>query len=90
MKVSYPVVFSKTAEGGYMAYVPDLQINTQGETLDETIAMVRDAIGLVGIDMEDDGKDLPIPSEQVEHNPSDTVFGVDVDLGVYRTAHRST
>ena len=54
MKLVYPVIFTEDPAGGYMAYVPDLEINTQGEDLAEAIAMARDAMGLVGIDMEDD------------------------------------
>ena len=87
MKVVYPVVFSKLTDGGYMAYVPDLQINTQGEDLAEAIAMARDAIGIVGIDKEDDGKALPAASAQVDHNPDDIVSLVDVDLVAYRRAN---
>lgn len=87
MKLVYPVVFTKLEDGGYMAYVPDLQINTQGEDLPEAISMARDAIGLVGIDMEDDGKPFPVPSNNVEH-PADAIVSlVDVDLLAYRRAN---
>lgn len=86
MTVIYPVVFKRLAEGGFMAYVPDLEINTQGKDLEEATAMARDAIGLVGIDMEDDGKQLPAPSAQVAHEPGDVVLLVDVDLTAYRHA----
>ena len=55
MKAVYPVVFTKL-DNGYTAYVPDFDINTQGDDLAEAIEMARDAIGLMGIDMEDDGK----------------------------------
>lgn len=87
MKLVYPVVFTKLEDGGYMAYVPDLQINTQGEDLPEAISMARDAIGLVGIDMENDGKPFPAPSNNVEH-PADAIVSlVDVDLLAYRRAN---
>ena len=66
MKLVYPVIFTEDPAGGYMAYVPDLEINTQGEDLAEAIAMARDAMGLVGIDMEDDGKPFPAPSQHVD------------------------
>lgn len=33
MTVVYPVVFTPLEEGGYLAYVPDLKINTHGEDL---------------------------------------------------------
>ena len=87
MKIVYPVVFSKLVDNTFTAYVPDLQINTQGETLADAIAMARDAIGLVGIDMEDDGKELPAASAQVDCDPADIVSLVDVDLTAYRRAN---
>ena len=42
MKLVYPVIFTEDPAGGYMAYVPDLEINTQGEDLAEAIAMGHD------------------------------------------------
>ena len=30
MTVVYPVIFTPLEEGGYLAYVPDLQINSHG------------------------------------------------------------
>lgn len=87
MKLVYPVIFTKEPEGGYMAYVPDLEINTQGEDLAEAIAMARDAIGVVGIDMEDDGKAFPTPSERLTCPAGSVVSLVDVDLLTYRRAN---
>lgn len=84
MKLVYPVVFTELSEGGYMAYVPDLEINTQGENLAEAIAMARDAIGVVGIDFEDDGKEFPAASLSVSHETEAFVSFVDVDLVAYR------
>ena len=84
MKTVYPVVFTKL-DDGYMAYVPDLEINTQGEDLAEAIAMARDAMGLVGIDMEDDGKPFPAPSQHVDCPTGGIVSLVDVDLVAYRS-----
>lgn len=88
MRVVYPVIFTKL-DKGYMAFVPDMEINTQGDDLAEAIYMARDAIGLVGIDMEDDEKELPRPTslEEVEHQPGEIVSLVDVDLTAYRKAH---
>ena len=88
MKMVYPVVFTNLGDG-YMAYVPDLEINTQGATLAEAIDMARDAIGLVGIDMQDDGKRVPEPSAlaSVSHAENDFVSMVDIDFDAYRRAH---
>ena len=49
--------------------------------------MARDAIGLMGIDMQDDGKPFPAPSEHVDHATGDVVSLVDVDLLAYRRAN---
>lgn len=87
MKLVYPVIFTEDPAGGYMAYVPDLEINTQGEDLAEAIAMARDAMGLVGIDMEDDGKPFPAPSQHVDCPTGGIVSLVDVDLVAYRRAN---
>ena len=84
MKIVYPVVFTPLEEGGYMAYVPDLQINTSGKDLADAIFMARDAIGLMGIDLEDDKKPFPTPSTTVPHEDSEIVSLVDVDLFAYR------
>ena len=54
MKAVYPVVFTKLSDG-YMAYIPDFDSNTQGDSLAEAIEMARDVIGMMGIDKEDDG-----------------------------------
>ena len=88
MRVVYPVIFTKL-DKGYMAFVPDMEINTQGDDLAEAIYMARDAIGLVGLDMQDDEKELPRPTslEEVEHQPGEIVSLVDVDLTAYRKAH---
>lgn len=84
MKLVYPVVFTPLEDGGYMAYVPDLEINTSGSDLADAIAMARDALGVVGIDMEDDGKPFPAPSANVPHEEGELVSLVDVDLAAYR------
>ena len=62
MKYAYPIVLTPDEEG-FTVFIPDMNINTQGGDLAEAMEMARDAIGLMGIDMEDDGKTLPTPSE---------------------------
>ena len=53
MKAAYPIVMSQGAEY-IIVYVPDFDINTQGTDYADAIEMARDAIGLMGIDMEDE------------------------------------
>lgn len=77
------------SEGGYAVWVPDMDINTQGAGLAEAIEMARDAIGLMGIDMQDDKKAIPEPSKMEDINPAagEIVSMVDVDFDAYRRAN---
>jgi predicted RNase H-like HicB family nuclease len=88
MVVIYPAVFTKTKKG-YIVSVPDFPLDTQGKDLAEAIYMARDAIGLMGIDFEDDKKPLPKASAPtaVEYADGDIVSLIDVDLAAYRTAN---
>ena len=85
MKNTYPIVLTPEAHG-FTVYIPDFDINTEGDDLTEAIEMARDAIGLMGIDMEDDGKALPVPSplQSIQAQDGDTVSLVDVDFTEYR------
>lgn len=86
MKNSYPIILTPD-EVGYVVYIPDFDINTQGDTLTEAIEMARDAIGIMGIDMEDENKELPVPttmSEVQKNTENDIVSLVDVDFAEYR------
>jgi predicted RNase H-like HicB family nuclease len=90
MKNSYPIVLTPDNDG-YTVYIPDFDINTQGFNLTEAIEMARDAIGLMGIDYEDDNKVLPTPSKinEVKHNKNDIVSLVDVDFVDYRKKYEN-
>ncbi|WP_419080561.1 type II toxin-antitoxin system HicB family antitoxin, partial [Phascolarctobacterium succinatutens] len=77
MKGAYPVFIEKT-DDGYYAKIPDFDIGTQGSTIPDAMEMARDAIGLMGIDMEDDKKEIPQPySRKVEPDEGDIVTLVD-------------
>lgn len=85
MKNAYPIILTPEAKG-YTVYIPDFEINTQGDDLAEAIEMARDAIGLMGIDMEDDGKAIPTPSaaKDVKATAGEMISLVDVDFAEYR------
>lgn len=85
MKNAYPIVLIPE-KNGYTVYIPDFDINTQGNDLSEAIEMSRDAIGIMGIDFEDDGKQLPVPSNasDLTLNENEFVSFVDVDFTEYR------
>lgn len=48
MKASYPVILTPAGRG-YVVFVPNLNINTEGGTLAEALDMARDAISIWGI-----------------------------------------
>ena len=85
MKNAYPVVLTK-GKNHIVVYIPDFNVNTQGKDYAEAIEMARDAIGIMGIDMEDDGETIPSPSDlsSVKKDASDIVTLVDVDFAEYR------
>lgn len=86
MKNAYPIVLTPD-EVGYVVFVPDFNIGTQGDDLAEAIEMARDAIGIVGITMEDEKTQLPQPSvlsEVIKTTSQDIITLVDVDFDEYR------
>lgn len=95
MKAAYPTFIARDGKD-YLVYVPDMDIYTEGSSVSDAIEMARDAIGLKGIDFEDDGKELPLPSDYeaaINRAKEDTeIFDytkgiltlVDVDFTAYR------
>ena len=84
MKGAYPIILSRESDG-YFVSIPDFGIATQGESIPDAMEMARDAIGLMGRDMEDDGKALPVPNAVAyELEENDIVTLVDVDFSEYR------
>ena len=87
MKKAYPIVLTQGKEY-IVVFVPDFNINTQGESIPDALEMARDAIGIMGIDMEDDGEALPEPSAladvQAKAKAGELVSLVDVDFTEYR------
>lgn len=86
MKAAYPIILTQGAEN-IVVYVPDFEINTQGADYADAMEMARDAIGLMGIDMEDDGEQLPAPRTMAEARGEagdGLVTLVDVDFAEYR------
>ena len=87
MKSAYPIVMTQGKEF-IVVFVPDFNINTQGKDVPDAIEMARDAIGLMGIDIEDDGEALPQASNIADIQakaPSGSIVSlVDVDFTEYR------
>ena len=87
MKKAYPIVMTQGKEF-IVVFVPDFNINTQGKDVPEAIEMARDAIGLIGVDMQDDGEMLPEASSigiAQKGAPDNAIVSlVDVDFEEYR------
>ncbi|MDD3293927.1 MAG: type II toxin-antitoxin system HicB family antitoxin [Geobacteraceae bacterium] len=53
-KIRIAAEITPAEEGGYIAYCPELDVTTEGETIEEAIAMLKDAaagyIEVVGIE----------------------------------------
>lgn len=91
MKAAYPIILTQGKEYVVVS-IPDFDIHTQGTDLADAIAMARDAIGMVGIDMEDDGEELPLPGTITDLPTPDenAIFTlVDIDFEEYRRKHEN-
>ncbi|WP_298016622.1 type II toxin-antitoxin system HicB family antitoxin [uncultured Dysosmobacter sp.] len=87
MKTAYPIVLTP-AEHGFVVYVPDLDINTEGDSIANAIEMATDAIGLWGITAQDMGKAVPpaSPSLPMCEKGEIATFAL-VDFDAYRRAN---
>ncbi len=84
MREAYPIILTQ-GKKYVVVFVPDFDINTQGEDFADAMEMARDAIGLMGIDMQDDGKELPTSTPISELTTEEGVITlVDIDFDVYR------
>ena len=86
MKAAYPIIMSRGKEH-IVVFVPDFNINTQGADYADAMEMARDAIGLMGIDMEDENEAIPQPTplcDVAAENDAEVITLVDVDFAEYR------
>ena len=89
MKGAYPIIITKEGND-YLVNIPDFDIDTEGKDLYDAIFMARDAIGLMGIQLLDENKELPVPfSVKFEKGANDIETFVDVDFDEYRKRYDS-
>ncbi|MBQ7644521.1 MAG: type II toxin-antitoxin system HicB family antitoxin [Spirochaetales bacterium] len=63
MKYVYPAVFEPAEEGGYIVTVPDVpHCYTSGKDMAQAIEMAQDAAAMLLVDFEDEGSQIPEPS----------------------------
>lgn len=95
MKNVYPVIFTPLHDekDTVLIEVPDMKILTEGYGMVDAVYMARDAIGLQGISYEDEGKEIPTPTDLRAVDISKGTFAdegngyvslVDIDFIEYR------
>ena len=90
MVKAYPIILTPETDG-YVVYVPDLEINTQGNSLADALYMARDAIGAWGICQQNAGRSIPEPSETIPAHESDEFISwIDIDFNKYRRINDMT
>ena len=90
MERAYPVILTPKKDT-VLAYFPDFDTGTEGKDIADAIDMSADAIGLLGITIEDEGKPIPEPtpvSDVRKENESDIVTLVSVDFTEYRRKNK--
>ncbi|MBI2029653.1 type II toxin-antitoxin system HicB family antitoxin [Candidatus Gottesmanbacteria bacterium] len=64
--LKYTVIFEPAEEGGYVATVPALPgCATQGETFEETVEMIQDAISGYLAVLKDEKQEIPTEKEDL-------------------------
>lgn len=64
--LKYTVVFEPAKEGGFVATVPSLPgCATQGDTFEEAVEMVQDAISGYLAVLKDEGQEIPTEKEDL-------------------------
>ena len=85
-KIAYTIVLTPAKEGGYCVGVPDFGTNTQGEDIADALYMAKDAIEMMGVFWEDEGRQIPDPSDfaSIEVKDGEIKSLVLVDFDEYR------
>ena len=86
MKQVCPIILTP-AKKGCVVFVPDFDINTEGDTLANAIETGRDAIAMTGCYREDHGESLPgVATLTPKCEESHVCALVDVNSSAYRRA----
>jgi predicted RNase H-like HicB family nuclease len=83
----YPAVFDPCEEGGYCITFPDLPgIVTEGETVEDSLSMAKEALELHLYGMEGDGDEIPTPINPSKINapPGGFVSMVEAFMPLFR------
>lgn len=88
MKQAYPIIVKRDVKY-CVVFIPDFELNTQGETIAEAMEMARDAIGMAGCYLMDEGREIPTASllNNTVAEAGELLTLVDVDFSEYRRKH---
>ena len=90
MRKAYKIILipEENQPHDYTVFIPDFGTYTEGDSIADALYMARDAIGLMGITMQDDGEAIPEPgTAEYALEPGQTETYVDVDFKEYRKRH---
>ncbi|MBP3384149.1 MAG: type II toxin-antitoxin system HicB family antitoxin [Firmicutes bacterium] len=84
----YPAIFHE--EDGFWVEFPDLEgCNTCGTTLEETMELAQEALGLYLISLIEDRKELPAASSIRDVETDEIVSYISVDVDKYRRNNKA-
>ncbi|MDR0935803.1 MAG: type II toxin-antitoxin system HicB family antitoxin [Oscillospiraceae bacterium] len=89
MKYTYPAIFIPTKEG-YAVEFPDLfGCQTCGDTLAEALEMAEDALEMCLYFYEQDGNEIPPPSQNLKVSEPDFVNIIKADTEAYKKRYEA-
>jgi predicted RNase H-like HicB family nuclease len=85
-KIVYPVILTPDKKGGYSVYMPDFDKNTQGADIADALYMAQDALEMMGVYWQDEGKPIPAPCAiaDIETSGPEIKTLITVDFDEYR------
>lgn len=86
MREAYKIILTPEENGSYTVFVPDFDSGTQGENLADAMYMARDLIGIMGITLQNMGKNIPAPGcAECSPKENEIVTYVDVDFAALKS-----
>lgn len=82
-KMAYPIIISKS-KNKYLVKIPDFNMTTEGDCIVVAIQNAREVIGLHGMELLDNDKELPTPSTDIFKEKEEILTLVDVDFVEYK------
>ena len=85
MKYAYPAVFEEAEEGGYLVDFPDIRgCFTDGDDMADALYMAKDCLEMMLVHYEDEGLEIPPPSDIREIKSENIVSLVLADTDEWR------